>query len=49
MDKLSLHAIRSATKITQMRRDINYNPHKYRAILLVVSRLPPPNHLPPTI
>jgi len=29
MNKSSLHAIRSATKIIQMRRDIDYNPHKY--------------------
>ena len=27
--KLSLHAIRSATKIAQMRRDIEHNPYKY--------------------
>jgi hypothetical protein len=29
MKKLSLHAIRSATKIRQMRPDIENNPHKY--------------------
>ena len=29
MERLSLHAIRSATKIIQIRRDIEYNPHKY--------------------
>ena len=29
MEKSSLHAIRSATKIIQMRRDIENNPHKY--------------------
>ena len=28
MEKLSLHAIRSATKIIQMRQDIEHNPHK---------------------
>ena len=27
--KLGLHAIRSATKFIQMRRDIKYNPHNY--------------------
>ena len=29
MEISSLHAIRSATKIIQMRRDIEHNPHKY--------------------
>jgi hypothetical protein len=29
MKKLSLHVIRSATKIIQMRRSIEPNPHKY--------------------
>ena len=29
MKTLSLHAIRSATRIIQMRRDIGRNPHKY--------------------
>jgi len=29
MKYLSLHAVRSATKITRMRRDIDHNPHKY--------------------
>jgi len=29
LKKFSLHAIRSATKIMQIRRDIDYNPHKY--------------------
>ena len=30
MKQLSLHAIRSATKNIQMRRDIEHNPHKYQ-------------------
>ena len=29
MKQISLHAIRSATKIIQMRRDIEHNPHEY--------------------
>jgi hypothetical protein len=29
MKKLSLHAIRSATEIIQIRRDIEHNPHNY--------------------
>ena len=41
-------AIRSAAKIIQMRRDIDYNPHKY-LILVVMCRLLPPNHLIPTV
>jgi len=28
LEKYSLHAIRSATKIIQMRQDIEHNPHK---------------------
>jgi len=29
MNKISLHAIRSATKIIQMKQGNEYNPHKY--------------------
>jgi len=44
---LSLHAIRSATKIIQMRRVIKHNSHKHLDnTLLIVCRLLPPNHLP---
>ena len=45
-----LHAIRSATKIIQMRRDIEHkqSPKNIWAILLVVCRPLPPNHLIPT-
>ena len=44
-----LHAIRSATKIIQMRRDIEHkqSPKNIWAILLVVCRPLPPNHLIP--
>jgi len=43
---LGLHAIRSATKIIQMRRDIEHNPQKY--LSNTACRPLPPNHLIPT-
>ena len=52
MKKRSLHAIRSATKTIQMRRDIiEHNSQKYLPVSktpVVVCRPLPPNHLIPT-
>ena len=48
MKLLSIHAIRSATKIKMMRKTLNTTPTNIRAILLVMCRLLPPNHLAPT-
>ena len=48
-EKTSLHAVRSATKIRyRWNETLNTTPTNIWAILLVVSRLLPPNHLIPT-